>query len=164
MTNLNKQGEQKLCLVGFGEQSDEVECERDVLDISVGGGRPGAPARGREAGTLLGDIVTRGRSWELRLVSLEAGAGGRGHTGIAAHQRQLLERDQGGDDLEVAGEECAGNLRALEAVEDAIIGHEAVLGLCPHLGDDPDLAISLGGGRDTVRAGLSLVSCHKKAL
>ena len=66
--------------------------------------------------------------------------------------------------LEVAGEECAGNLGGLEAVEDAIIGHEAVLGLSPHLGDDLNLAISLGGGRDTVRAGLRLVSCHNRAV
>ena len=101
MTYLNKQGEEKLCLVGFREESDEVECEGDVLDVGVGGGCPASPALwGGEARALLGHIVTRGRgSGELRLVSLEAGAGGRGHTGIAAHQRQMLECDQGGDDL-----------------------------------------------------------------
>ena len=86
----------------------------------------------------------------MRLVSLEAGAGGRRHTGVTTHQGQMLKCDQSGDNLKITGEELAGNLRALEAVEDALISHEAVLRLCPDLSDNLDLAVSLSGGSDTV--------------
>ena len=104
----------------FGEQSDEVEGEGDVLDVVVGGERH-APSHApstrhvrREAGALLGGAVVGGGRQreagrgELRPVSLEAGAGGGGHAGVAAHQAQVLEGHQGRDHLQVPREEPAG--------------------------------------------------------
>ena len=78
--------------MGFGEQCDQIKRERDVFYVGVCSQDPSA--RSRESGAFLGHIiiVTGGRCREagghreLRLVSLEAGARGRGHAGVAAHQ------------------------------------------------------------------------------
>ena len=86
------------------------------------------------------------------VLGLEAGAGGRGHAGVAAHQAQVLERHQRGDHLrryhhhhhhhhyehhlQVPGEEPGRDVLAGEARHGGMVDHPPVLGLRPQLCDD----------------------------